>query len=111
VVRALGFTDVAAYLTDRHVTRNHTIRTIAVESGLSRSAIESALRRHGIARQPHATSRATRDERADQVAARFGFARIDEYFADRRAGGMSWRAIAAECGRPATWVRRRAGLT
>lgn len=111
IMRSLGFTDVAAYLTDRHVTRNRTVRAIATETGLSRSAIESALRRHGITRQPHATTRSTRDDRAGTVATRFGFTHLDDYFADRRAAGMSWRAIATECSQPATWVRRRAGLT
>lgn len=106
----LGFTDVAAYLTDRHVTRNHTIRTIATETGLSRAAIESALGRHHITRQPHAATRASREERTDAVATRFGFACLDEYLTDRRGAGMSWRAIAAECGQPQTWIRRRAGL-
>lgn len=110
VVLALGFADVPAYLTDRHRTRKHTIAMIATETGRSRSAVESALRRHGIERLPHAASRAGRDVRADAVAARFGFADVGGYFADRRADGMSWRAIAAECGQPATWVRRRAGL-
>jgi lambda repressor-like predicted transcriptional regulator len=110
IVTALGFSEVAAYLTDRHVTRNHTVRAIGTETGLSRSAIESALRRHGITRQPHAATRASRDDRADAIAARFGFPRLAEYLADRRATGMSWRAIATECGQPPTWVRRRAGL-
>lgn len=110
IVRGLGFTDVAAYLTDRHVARNQTVRAIANETGLSRTAIESALRRHGITRQPHATLRANREERTNAVATRFGFTRLEYYLADRRAAGMSWRAIAAECGQPQTWVRRRAGL-
>lgn len=110
IVRALGFADVAAYLTDRHVVHSHTIRAIAAETGLSRPAIESALRRHRITRQPHATSRASREERGAAIAGRFGFGRLEEYFSDRRAAGMSWRAIAAECGQPQTWVRRRAGL-
>jgi lambda repressor-like predicted transcriptional regulator len=106
---ALGFADVGGYLTDRHLTRNHTIRAISAETGLSRSAIESALRRHRISRQPHAASRASREERTTAVATRFGFTHLDEYFADRRAAGMSWRAIASECSQPATWIRRRAG--
>ncbi|TDV48043.1 MucR family transcriptional regulator [Actinophytocola oryzae] len=111
LVRELGFPDVAAYLRDRHVVGNHTVRAIATETGFSRAAVESALRRHGVARHPHATTRARRDERAQAVTARFGFACLEDYFADRRAAGMSWRAIAAECGQPPTWVRRRAGLT
>jgi hypothetical protein len=109
-VSDLGFAEVAAYLTDRHVTRNHTVRAIAVETGLSRSAVESALRRHQITRRPHSTTRATQEERASTIASRFGFARLDDYLADRRDAGMSWRAIAVECGQPAIWVRRRAGL-
>jgi lambda repressor-like predicted transcriptional regulator len=110
VVATLGFLDVPAYLTDRHVTRKQTVRAIAVETGLSRSAIESALRRHHITRRPHTTARTRRAERADTIATHFGFTRLDDYLTDRRAAGMSWRAIATECGQPATWVRRRAGL-
>lgn len=111
VVTALGFADVAAYLTDRHVARNHTLRAIATETGFSRAAVESALRRHDVSRNPHATTRARRAERTQAIITRFGFTCLDAYFADRRAAGMSWRAIAVECGQPQTWVRRRAGLT
>ncbi|HEY0449225.1 hypothetical protein [Actinophytocola sp.] len=111
IVRRLGFADVAAYLTDRHVLRHRTVSAIAAEVGLPRPAVDSALTRHGVRRTPHATSRARRDDRASAVAARFGHPTLDAYLADRRAAGLSWRAIAAECGQPQTWVRRRAGLS
>lgn len=110
VVRSLGFAAVADYLTDRHGTRRHTIRAIAAETGFSRAAVESALRRHRVDRHPHASTRAQREERVHAITIRFGFARLEDYLTDRRAAGMSWRAIATECGQPQTWVRRRAGL-
>jgi lambda repressor-like predicted transcriptional regulator len=110
IVSRLGFPDVAAYLTDRHSVRKHTVRAIATETGLSRAAIESALRRHHIPRQAHAKTRASREERTSAVATRFGFTHLDDYLTNRRAAGMSWRAIAAECDQPQTWIRRRAGL-
>lgn len=110
IVHKLGFADAATYLTDRHTTRHHTAATIATETGLSRSAVESAFRRHGIDRKPHATTRAIRDERAHTIAAKFGFPALADYLANRREAGMSWRAIADECQAPTTWIRRRAGL-
>jgi hypothetical protein len=110
VVARLGFADVAAYLTDRHVVRRQTVHAIVAETGLSRTSVAAAFARHGIRRAPHAASRARRDERAAAVAARFGHPDINAYLADRRAAGLSWSAIAGECGQPQTWVRRRAGL-
>lgn len=110
VVRELGFGDIAGYLTDRHVTRRYTVQAIAVEVGMTRGAVETALARHGVTRVPHAASRGQRQDRATEVAARFGHPDIDAYLADRRTAGLSWRAIAAECGQPASWVRRRAGV-
>lgn len=110
VLARLGFREVAAYLTDRHVVRRRTVRWIAGETGLTRTAVEAALARHGIERVPHTASRARRDERATAVAARFGHRDIGTYITDRRAAGMSWQSIADECGQPQTWVRRRAGL-
>jgi hypothetical protein len=110
VLARLGFSDVAAYLTDRHLAGRRTVSRIVDETGLSRATVEAALSRHGIEPVPHASSRARRDERAAAVAARFGQPDIAAYVADRRAAGMSWQAIADECGQPQTWVRRRAGL-
>ncbi|HEX4247193.1 MAG TPA: hypothetical protein VH008_04950 [Pseudonocardia sp.] len=109
-VQALGFPDVRSYLVERHVTGRWTVHSIAREIGLSPGTVQSALDRHGVARVPHAASRSRCAERASAVAARFGYGDIDGYLDARRAGGLSWRAIAAECGEPATWLRRRAGL-
>ena len=111
VLARLGFADVAAYLSDRHLVRRRTVSRIVDETGLSRVTVEAALSRHGIETVPHVASRSRRDERAAAVAARFGQPDIAAYLADRRVAGMSWQAIAGECGQPQTWVRRRAGLT
>jgi hypothetical protein len=100
VVRELGFTDIAGYLTDRHVTRRQTVQTIAAEVGMTRGAVETALDRHGVTRVAHTASRGRCQDRAAEVAARFGHADIDSYLADRRANGLSWRSIAVECGQP-----------
>ncbi|MFC4943944.1 hypothetical protein [Pseudonocardia sp. GCM10023141] len=110
VVRALGFDDVASYLTDRHVAHRMTVRAIAIAVGLSPSAVGTALRRHGMDRVPHAAARGASRDRADAIARAAGHASFASYLTDRRAAGLSWRAIAADCGMPATWVRRRAGL-
>lgn len=106
----LGFADVAAYLVDRHVTRRRTVAAIAAEIGVRHGTVETALARHGLARTPHAASRARCRDRAGAVAARFGHPDIDSYLTARRAAGLSWRAIAVECGQPPSWLRRRAGL-
>lgn len=111
VVAKHGFTTVAAYLHDRHVTQRRTVRAIARETGTSTSTVRAALDRHGIAVVAHATTRGRYQDRAAEIAERFGFADITAYLADRRAAGSSWRSIAAECGQPETWVRRRAGLS
>lgn len=110
VVRPLGFGDVRCYLEDRHVRRNWTVKAIGVEIGMSRYAVESALRRHGIDKRRFASARARTQHRARAVAARFGFPDLAAYLAARRAAGSSWQRIARECGEPETWLRRRAGL-
>ncbi|MEV6233170.1 hypothetical protein AB0L88_35420 [Saccharopolyspora shandongensis] len=109
VIRGLGFADVRGYLADRHLVRHHSVRAIAAEVGFSRSAVETALARHGVAKAPHATSRQRCAARAAAVADRFGFPDVEAYLADRRAAGLSWRTIAAECDQPPSWLRRRAG--
>ena len=108
VIRPLGFTGVRDYLADRHLAKHRSVRAISVEVGVSRSAVETALARHGLTREAHATTRRSCAERAAAVAERFGFPDLDAYLRDRRAAGMSWRAIAAECDQPPSWVRRRA---
>lgn len=110
VIRPLGFTDVRDYLHDRHVLRHRSIKAISTEVGFSRSAVETAMTRHNLTKVLHATSRRHCADRAATVAARFGFPDMAAYLADRRAAGLSWRAIAAECDQPQSWVRRRAGV-
>lgn len=110
-VREFGFTDVAGYLHDRHVTRRWTVRAIAREMRMSTATVTTALASHGVPVVAHATTRGRYQDQGAAIAARFGFADLGCYLADRRAAGLSWRAIAAECGRPETWVRRRAGLS
>lgn len=109
-LQALGFADVRSYLVERHVVDRWTVHSIAREIGMSPGTVQSALDRHGVARVPHAASRSRCAERAAAVAARFGYADIGGYLDARRAAGLSWRSIAAECGESATWLRRRAGL-
>jgi lambda repressor-like predicted transcriptional regulator len=107
-LRRLGFPDVASYLAGRHLTEHWTVSAIAAEAGLSYHAVESALRRHGLARVAHAAQRHTAQQRADRVAAGLGFDSITDYLSARRGAGWTWSAIAAESGQPPTWLRRRA---
>jgi hypothetical protein len=109
VLADLGFATVPEYLRDRHLRRARSVQAIAAETGLSRTSVRTALARHDLTPVSHATSRRLRD-RADGVAARFGFPDVTAYLADRRAAGLSWKSIAAECGQSQSWVRRRAGL-
>jgi AraC-like DNA-binding protein len=102
----LGFPDVASYLHERHIARHWTVNAIAAEVGLANHAVESALRRHGLARTAHAAKRHAAGQRAAQVAAGLGFDSIPGYVRDRRAAGWTWRAISAESGQPQSWLRR-----
>ena len=85
----------------------NTLYAIATELGVTSGAVLGALRRHGVPVVAHATSRGRAAEREAAVAARFGHPDIGSYLAERRRAGLSWRAIAAECGQPLSWVRRR----
>ena len=104
----LGFPDVASYLHERHIVRHWTVNAIAAEAGLTHHTVESALRRHGLGRMPHAAKRHAASQRAAQVAARLGFDTMAGYVADRRAAGWTWQAMAQECGQPPSWLRRQA---
>jgi AraC-like DNA-binding protein len=106
-LRRLGFADVPGYLRDRHLERHWTVSAIAREAGFSPHAVESALRRHGMAARPHAARRHAAREREAALAARLGVPDVAGYIARRRAAGWTWQAIAAESGQPATWLRRR----
>jgi len=108
VVAALGFSDVAAYLRDRHLIRHQTVNAISAEIGLSHHAVESALRRHKLTRTSHASKRHAARQRAAEVAAALGADSVPGYVALRRAAGWTWQAIAAESGQPASWLRRQA---
>ncbi len=105
----LGYTDVASYLTERHLVQHRTVNAIAAEVGMSHQAVGLALRRHGLAPTAHAAKRHAASERATRVAARHGFGSIAAYIADRRAAGWTWRAMAEESGQPPSWLRRQGG--
>lgn len=105
-LRQLGFPDVASYLHERHIVQHHSVNAIAAEAGLAHHAVESALRRHGLARTVHATKRHAARQRAAHVAACLGYDSIADYIGDRRAAGWTWRAISAESGQPQSWLRR-----
>ena len=109
VVGPLGFTDVAAYLRNRHVQRHRTVNEIAAETGMSYHAVAAALRRHGLPKTAHAGKRHAADRRAARVAAAVGYPCVADYVADRRADGWTWSAMAAETGQPQTWLRRQLG--
>jgi AraC-like DNA-binding protein len=102
----LGFSDVADYLRQRHIAQHTSVNAIAAEAGLNHRAVESALRRHGLDRTPHAAKRRAARERAARVAAGLGFASIGEYVSARRTAGWTWWAMAAESGQPQSWLRR-----
>ena len=109
-LRRLGFSDVPAYLHERHIVRHWTVNAIAAEIGLTRYTVQAALRRHGVTRVAHAAKRHAARQRAAQVAGRFGFDSMAGYVADRRAAGWTWAAMAAECAQPSSWLRRQARL-
>jgi len=104
----LGFSDVPSYLHERHIVQHRTVNAIAAEAGLTHYTIRAALRRHGVARVAHAAKRHAAGQRAAQVAGRLGFDTMAGYVADRRAGGWTWAAMAAECAQPSSWLRRQA---
>ena len=105
---SLGYTSVAGYLTDRHVRQHRTVNAIAAEVGVSHHAVESALRRHGLARTRHAAKRHAAALRAAEVAAGLGCDSIAEYITRRRAAGWTWQAMSAESAQPQSWLRRHA---
>jgi len=107
----LGFPDVPSYLRERHVSQHWTVNAIATEVGLTHHTVETALRRHGLARTAHAAKRHQAHQRAAQVAAHFGFDSMTDYVASRRGAGWTWRAMAAECAQPPSWLRRQAQAT
>ena len=75
---------------------------------MSHHAIESSLRRHGLARVAHAAKRDAARQRAAQVAADLGFGSVADYVAQRRAAGWTWKAMSREAAQPQSWLRRQA---
>ena len=81
---------------------------MAAEIGVTHHAVESALRRHGLDRVAHVSTRRAAAERAAQVAAGLGYGSLGEYLGQRRAAGWTWRlarvraagVMAAPPGRP-----------
>jgi AraC-like DNA-binding protein len=108
-LRRLGFADVPAYLRERHVVRHWSVNAIAAEIGISYHAVESGLRRHGLARVAHAAKRHAAEQRAAEVAAGLGFESVAAYVTQRRGVGWTWQAMSAESGQPQTWLRRHGG--
>ncbi len=106
-LRRLGFPDVPSYLHERHIVQHQTLNAMAAEVGLSHHAVESALRRHGLARMAHAAKRHAAGQRAAHVAADLGFGSVADYVAQRRAAGWTWQAISTEAGQPQSWLRRQ----
>ena len=107
----LGYPDVPSYLRERHIGQHWTVNAIAAEVGLTHHCVEAALRRHGLTRIAHAAKRHRAHQRAAQVAARLGFDSMTDYVASRRGAGWTWRAMAAECAQPPSWLRRQAQAT
>jgi hypothetical protein len=105
-VTSLGFADVPGYLRDRHLVQHRTLHAIGAELGMSNHAVAAALQRHGLTRTAHAGSRHVARERVADVAAALGVDSVPRYVAERRVAGWTWAAIAAECGQPASWLRR-----
>jgi lambda repressor-like predicted transcriptional regulator len=106
-VAALGFADVGDYLRQRHIIERRSVHAIGAEVGLSHHAVEAALARHGVDVTAHASGRHAAQARSADVAAVLGYTSMASYIADRRAAGWSWRAMSAESGQPATWLRRQ----
>ena len=86
---------------------NRTVSAIGAEVRMSNHAVAAALRRHDLAHSPHASKRHAARERVARVAAVLGVDSVPRYVAERRAAGWTWQAIAAECGQPASWLRRQ----
>jgi AraC-like DNA-binding protein len=107
-LRRAGYSDVPSYLRDRNIEQHQTVHAIAAEVGVSPHAVDSALRRHGLARTTHAAKRHAARERAARVADGLGYQSIADYISDRRDGGWTGTAMSVESGQPLSWLRRHA---
>jgi len=107
-LRRLGYQDLASYLRDRHLDQHQTVNAMAAELGVSHHSVAAMLRRHGLPVAPHAAKRHAARLRSAEVAAGLGVPAVGDYVAARRAGGWTWKDMAAESGQPQTWLRRNA---
>jgi hypothetical protein len=107
VSQRFGFSNVATYLSTRHVGEHRTVNAIADEAGLTRAAVRAALIAHDIAPTAHVTKRHEAARRDRLVAEGAGFASSADYVTDRRSRGVTWKAMVAEIGMPETSLRRR----
>jgi hypothetical protein len=107
-LEAMGYSDVASYLRQRHLVEHMSVNAIASEVGLSFHTVKSALSRHGLAVTAHAAKRYAAERRASEVAAELGFDSIIEFIDRSRAQGLTWQQMAATSGQPEAWLRRRA---
>jgi hypothetical protein len=107
-LQAMGYSDVASYLRQRHLVEHASVNAIAVEVGLSFHTVKSALSRHGLAVTAHASKRHAAERRASEVAAELGFHSIIEFIDRSRADGLTWQQMAATSGQPEAWLRRHA---
>jgi predicted transcriptional regulator len=107
-LRAIGFTDVASYLRQRHLVEHMSVNAIAREVGLSYPTVKSALSRHRLQVAAHAAKRHAAERRAAELAATLGVSSVIEFIELRRAQGWTWQQLAAATGQPQTWLRRHA---
>ncbi len=107
-LRALGFSDVASYLRQRHCVEHLSVNAIAREVGLSFHAVKAALARHDVQVAPHAAKRHAARNRAAAVAAELGVDSIVAFVEQGRALGWTWQQLASASGQPQTWLRRHA---
>jgi len=105
---AMGYSDVASYLRQRHLVEHMSVNAIAGEVGLSFHTVRSALSRHGLAMTAHASKRHAAERRASEVAAALGYGSISEFIDRSRARGLTWQQMAAVSGQPEAWLRRHA---
>jgi ROS/MUCR transcriptional regulator protein len=106
-LRTIGFEDVGSYLRQRHLVEHWSVNAIAREVGLSFPAVKSALFRHGINIELHATKRRVALQRSAALAATLGVPSITEFIESRRAQGWTWQQLAAASGQPVSWLRRQ----
>jgi hypothetical protein len=91
--RTLGFTDLAAYLADRYLDREHSLIAIARELGVTIHSVTIhivrglrdalGIRPHGGVRARGRCRQAANDQRVAARAAELGFASLRGYLTDR----------------------------